>query len=182
MKYLFLIATFFISSTSFAEVSKNKNLEFPGLDAESVEQVIRPIKVEGNISTPYAVWFYKKGDLAPSCSLIDSKKKSVILELVGPSDDRQFANCAQKLKDPLIFKVDQGNYAVYSYVSEETRGELSNGLKIVTLKEDAFYLCKEDSKISTYIESNSNKHAVDITAVATAAVKKLGCTAEAVAP
>lgn len=181
MKYLFVIALFFLASASSAENVKGKSADFPGLDAESIDQVIKPSKVDGDVFTPYAVWYVKNGDFAPSCALVDGKNKSLKFEIVAPSDG-QYENCHQTLKEPLIVKINKSNYAVYSYVTEETRSELTNNVKVVLLKSDAFYLCKEDSEISGYIETHNKKRNADIVALATAALTKFGCTAVPVAP
>src|SRR6478609_3773499 len=98
---VFALATFY----SNAQGLDRKPAFLDQLNAKAVLDVIEPLRIDGNVSTPFAVRYTKNGDMMPSCILVDSADPTHPLEMISPSDG-QYANCHQKLNIPTILKID----------------------------------------------------------------------------
>lgn len=175
MKNILAIAILCLPALGFSsENSIKKNIAFT-LNAKSFMKLIYPVKVNGKIYTPYAAWYIKENDIAPSCTLIDKEDFSKTLEMVAPSDG-QFGNCHQALQKPTISTVGGNYYATYTYASEETRAEFNTEYKIVKLDKHGFSQCKEEPDLLKDIHKQLQKKKISLSIAVQEAIRKIGCT------
>ena len=174
------ILFFLIFSPIFSLAANNAPVEIIAakLNAKTMRKLIQPKKVAEQIYTPYAAWFVRNNDIAPSCALIDKDNLNKILEMISPSDG-QFENCHQAIQEPVINFIHGSYYATYSYVVEETRAEFSQEYQLVKLTKDGFIQCKEESAISDEIRKSVNKKKINLASAVQNAIMKIGCTTAA---
>lgn len=177
MKIFILLASLLFPLHSFSADSDTETKIKSTLHARSIQQVIEPKKVSAQIFTPYAVWFVRNNDIAASCALVDKENFNNILDMISPSDG-QFGNCHQMLQEPIISYIDGNYYAIYTYVTEETRAELEKEYQLIKLTKIGFFKCKEDVSISEEIKKNVDKKKINLSLAAINAIKKFGCTKE----
>jgi len=146
---------------------------FERLDAKTVIEVIEPLKIDGNITTPFAVRYTKNGDMAPSCALVDAVNSTRSLEMIGPSDG-QFANCHRRLSAPVITKIGGHYFAAYTYVVEDPRAVFETSYQVVRLGDHGYWKCRADERISLLVAKLSAEGVALNNAVG-AAIRKFGC-------
>jgi hypothetical protein len=175
MKNILAIAILCLPAIGFSSENSVKKTIASTLNAKSLMKLINPMKVNGEIYTPYAAWYTKKEDISPSCTLINKEDFSKTLEITAPSDG-QFGNCHQALQKPTISRVAGNYYATYTYVSEETRAEFNTEHQIVKLDKHGFSQCKEEPALLKDIHKQLQKKKISLSIAVQEAIRKIGCT------
>lgn len=175
MKKIILFFLFSFPVLPLAAADNSMEIIAVKLNAKAIRKLIQPMKVTEQIYTPYAAWFVRNNDIAPSCALIDKNDLNNILEIIEPSDG-QFENCHQAIQEPVISFIRGNYYATYKYVVEETRAEFSEEYQLVKLTQDGFFQCKEENTIYEEIRKYTNGNKTKLASAIQNAVMKIGCT------
>jgi hypothetical protein len=175
MKNILALTIFCLPAIGFSSENSVKKTIASTLNAKSLMQLIDPMKIDGEIYTPYAAWYIKAEDISPSCTLINKEDFSKTLEMMAPSDG-QFGNCHQALQKPTISSFGGNYYATYTYVSEETRAEFNTEYQIVKLDKRGFSQCKEEPALLKDIHKQLQKKKIYLSIAVQEAIRKIGCT------
>lgn len=166
---LFLGVLFYSGHSIGDQTNELKNPLEPLL----IIQIIKSGNLSNKIETPIAVRYIKIGDSTPSCTLINKKNYSNMLELISPEKGLAFGNCAKNIIGPFSFSENGKHYAVYKYVVEDPRSLFTTSYQFIQLTNNQFFPCENNEQLHEYLDNYSIKHGIKNSAIK--AIDKYGC-------
>ncbi|WP_034296998.1 hypothetical protein [Herbaspirillum sp. RV1423] len=165
MKFFVLFLLCFASNFAISDSLKiGENI------AGEVIHKIDAEKITNDIYTPNAYHFIKKDQSTPTCSLVDRKNQSNLLEIMSP-EEMEYPNC-NKIWRPIITKIGSDYYATYRYDVEDPKKVFTSSYQLVKIAKDGFYKCKQNDSINELLQQKKTNTSAAIRDV----IKIIGCT------
>ncbi|WP_147692671.1 hypothetical protein [Vogesella mureinivorans] len=143
---------FTVLIVKFATANSNNDID---IEKRQPIKIIASKAISTTISTPIFMQYIQYGKKTPSCSIIlQEKEYKVIFFEQGDIDD--YSNC-NNIYPPIITKVNGKFYAAYKYSEEETRGSLIDGYIVISIKNNDFYICRNQENLSSKIKKAKKK-------------------------